>query len=449
MKIVLIEILNKEKGCANKDLAGGMGNRTWVGNSLRARIIEFIKARSVKIPPLNLAYIHAIFRQYNHEVSFARNMSYEEADLYIIRTSIFDYENEIKVAKEIRKSYTGKICFIGTFASVVPDIFLKYADLVVLGEPEQLMIEIAKTGVIPKGKVKSEFIKNLDDLPFPDWSIFPLHEYSYKPVITRKNMVTMLSSRGCPFSCGHYCPYPLGQGAIWRSRSVKNVVDEIEYLYNKFEVRAIDFRDPNFTLNKERAKQIAKEIIKRKLDIYWVCETHINVLDEKMLDLFYKAGLRHINVGIESVNTDVLTNSKRNTSDIETQKRIINYCEKIGISVATFYIFGALSDTKKTLIDTINFAKQLNTLVAQFAIFTPFPGTRFYDEIKNKISQKDWCSFNSYDLVFYHPNFKRSEILKLKEYAWVSYYFRWAYILKQVKARLKNVINNWSDRIYR
>ena len=87
------------------------------------------------------------------------------------------------------------------------------------------------------------------------------------------------------------------------------------------------------------------------------CETRLDMLNEEIIDLFYESGLRGLNVGIESINTDVLKKADRIPINIEYQTKIINYCHKKGIRVAAFYVFGLEADTKESINSTIEYAK--------------------------------------------------------------------------------------------
>ncbi|MCM8786995.1 MAG: B12-binding domain-containing radical SAM protein [Candidatus Omnitrophica bacterium] len=436
MKIALFLSESNKRGCANKDLAGSMGTRTIIGNSLLAKILEKIKKKSVKIPIVNFAYLVSIFKKYGHEVEFWKNRI-GKADVVIIQSSIVDFYEDLKWVRKIRKRKI-KVGFCGAFASAMPELFLKYGDFVIVGEPENAAYKIAKGRTIPEGVIISPPIQELDSLPFPSWEIFPYKDYSYWPVIRKKPILTILTSRGCPFSCGYYCPYPNFQGKIWRKRSVENVINEIKYLIKDYQIKALDFRDPNFTLDKKRVENIAKEIIKNNIKVYWSCETHLNSLDKNLVKILYKAGLRNINVGIESGNEEVLKNSKRINSNKKHQKEIINYCQSLGISVAAFYILGLPSDTSETIKETIKYSQELNTMIAQFSLCTPYPGTKFYEEIKDKIFEKDWEKFDEYHPVFRHESLSFKELMSLKEKAWVSYYFRPKYIFNFLRLFFKD-----------
>ncbi len=436
MKITLLSIDAEKKQCANKDVSGNFGTVTRIGKSIPAKLIELSKKRGVNLPILSLAYAAAILSKNGHDVSFLQDKISKDSDLIIIHSSMIDYKHEIEIAKKIKKTTNSKVGFMGPFSSVKSDLFLPYCDFVICGEPEAALINLKET--IPKGKIISEPIKNLDSLPFPLWDIFPYEKYSYSPVINKKPFLVMQSSRGCTYSCSFYCPYTATQGTVWRARDPDKIIEELKYLKRKFKIKGFLFRDPVFSLDKERAKEIAEKIIENNLDIEWACETRLDLLDENLLDTFYKSGLRAINVGIESENEEILKKSKRKSINKTHQEKIIDYCDKIGIKVSAFYILGLEDDTEKSILDTINYAKKLNTHIAQFAINTPIPGTGFYENMKDRFLTNDYEKFDNYTLVFRHKNLTPEQIERLKEKAFVSYYFRPKWFLSYMKRRLAN-----------
>lgn len=437
MKALLLEILSDDKRCVNKDLAGGMGTKDWIGNTLRARIFEQTKKRNVVLPHLAIAYLSAIFSNNGWEVQIAEvrglDVPTESFDLILAPTSIVDSNHELEVIKKL-KNKDAYIGVYGAFASAMPEFFSSAADFVICGEVEATALEIAKSNQLPKGIIQAKAIDDLNALPFPDWSKFPIHKYSYSPAINKKPVVTMLASRGCPYSCAFYCPYPIVSGQVFRARSPENVLAEIDYLVEDYKIKAIDFRDMTFTMNKDRAMEIAKAIQGRSYNIIWSCETRLDRLDKDLIKEMHKAGLRNLNVGIESLSEEILKKSKRLPVELEHQEELIAYCNKLGINVAAFYIIGLEDDTEESILATIKYAKKLNTLVARFAISTPFPGTTYFDELKDnkRLLASSWEDYNSFDLVFKHKNLSREKLLKLKEKAHVEYYFRPAYIRKHV-----------------
>lgn len=435
MKVLLLDIKGAStRKCINKDLSGGMGTGTWIGDSLRARIFEYVKKTNVVLPEITNAYIVAIFKKFGWEIEILEVKKgfknfYEKVDLVLVPSSIVDCYHELAIVNELKEKgfYVG---VFGSFATAMPEFFSK-ADFVIKGEPEAGIWKIASQNLLPTGVMEIASIENLDSLPYPDWSLFPINKYSYSPALNKKPVVTMLASRGCPYSCSFYCPYSIISGKKWRMRSVESVVDEMKHLKDNYDIKAIDFRDPVFTLNRERTAKLAQEIIEKKLDIIWSCETRIDCLDKELILLMKRAGLRHVNIGVESFNEEVLKKSKRLPIRATHQEDIISFCHKNGISVAAFYIIGLEGDTKESVKQTIAYAKKLNTLVAQFTISTPYPGTGFFNqaETQGRLLTHDWEQYDIYSPVLQHDNLSSADQLALKEEAFISYYFRPRFLL--------------------
>lgn len=428
MKAVLLEVCSTRPEYINKDVMGEYGMVAQIGGSIPAKILEAAKKRSVNIPVFALGYLAAILKKNGHQVEYKFNEVPLDADLVIIPSSIVDYKFEVDFARKIKQANSKiKVGFFGPFASAMPNLYLAAADFVITDEPEQVVEKISDSW-IPRGKVIGEKVADLDTLPFPAWDIFPLEKYSYRPLLKPRPFVPVLSSRGCTFSCS-YCPYKAYYGHL-RQRSAGSVIAELKHLQEAYGIKSVQFRDPLFTSQRDRVLAIADGMIVHGLDLAWGCETHVNCLDHELINKLYAAGLRSINLGIESSDIDVLTRASRFSAPKQKEIDIINYCQKKGIRVAAFYIFGLPHDTGETIKRTISYAKKLNTVVAQFFILTPFPGTALFRQMANDIIEKDWEKFNSFTPVFKHPNLSGRELQSLKEKAFVSYFFSWRYLIK-------------------
>jgi len=425
MKIALLNIC---KPGDNKDYNGGFGTTWNIGDSFLSKILEKMRSKMEYFPLVSYGYISSILKRNGHEVEFVENEIPKNADLVILHGSPIRYKEEIQFLKLIKEQTDSKIGITGPFASVRPELFKDYSDFVVVGEPEQVINNI-KDEKIPRGVIKSESIQNLDTLPYPDWSIFPVNKFGYSPIIDSRPFIFILSSRGCPYTCS-YCPYKVfGQ---YRTRNPLSVVDEIEYMQRRYGIKGLMFRDPMFSMNPEKIKVMAKEIIKRGIKLEWGCETRLDKLDEKFLDLLYDSGLRAIKVGIESVSKDVLEKSDRKPIQATHQEKIIRYCDNKGIRIIAFYIIGLQDDTEETIKSTIKYAKKLNTDFANFTLCTPIPGTTFFEKMKGKLITTNWEEFDNFHVVFQHDHLSKERLLSLQEKAITGYYFRPKYIFKHL-----------------
>jgi len=428
-----ITLLNIQKKGDNKDYNGGFGTTFQVGKSFLAKLLEGMRAGGECFPLLSYGYLAGIFRKNGHTVEVLTNKIPVDSDLVVIQCSLVRHNLEIDFIKKIKTQTNAKIGIIGPFASVKPDIFIKYADFIIQGEPEEIALQI-NDNYIPRGIVKSNPITDLDSLPFPDWSVFPVEKFSYKPTLSRRPFTFIQSSRGCIYTC-NYCPYKVF--GLYRERGIQNVVDEIEYLVSEYDIKSLMFRDPCFSFNKKRAAGIADEIIKRGIDVEWGCETRLDNLDIELLEILYKGGLRAIKVGIESIDSDILKQQKRKSIGKEHQEKIIRYCDKRGIRVIAFYIIGLEEDTRESIMGTIKYAKKLNTDFANFTLCTPIPGTEYYEQIKDRIYETNWENFDNFHPVFKHKHLTADELYKFQEDAIVSYYIRPAFILKHFVRKIR------------
>lgn len=435
MRITLADIQTRPTAI-NKDLSGGYGTSSDFGNGWAAWLVKRFKRNSVKLPVLMLGYLAAILRARGHEVRVTHGPPIPGTDLYLIYTSLVEHSAEVAFAQRIREEGEAKIGFVGSLASAMPDRFLPLGDFVVAGEAEGALLDLGES-IEFHGLVHGKRVEQLDSLPFPDWRPFPYHEFSYAHYLPERPFFPMTSSRGCPYSCVYYCPYPIFQGRQFRMRSVESVVEEIAYLVREYGARSVLFRDPIFTLEKRRVAEIAETLLRRRLNIRWACETHLARLDRELVDVMHAAGCRGINVGVESVSPEVLKSVRRKTDDVQHQEEIIRYCEDKGVKIGAFYIFGNPEDTEETIRSTIAYAKDLNTSYAQFTISTPYPGTQFYEDMKPRLTETALDRFDIYTPTFAHPNMTAETILCLKEEAYAAYYFRWKWLRRYLAGALR------------
>jgi len=426
MHVAFIERIDPQQRI-NKDQMGGYGIGFSVGTTARSRMIERHK-RLRNVPVLTLGYVASFFHAAGHTIEvISDGRISQQADLVLLYSSIVESAREVAYLKHVKQRSRAATGVIGPFAGHVPQVYADVADCVVCGEPEALMQQIAAGQPLPRGVVQSPVIQDMNTFPYPDWTPFPLETYSYYPLVLERPFVTVQASRGCDFLCS-YCPYAAYYGKV-RQRTVDNVLGELAHLVKTYGVRGIMFRDPLFTIHRPWVVQLMEGILQRGLTIRFGCETRMDLLDEELLDLMYRAGLRAVNCGVESVDKDVLKSADRNMSFHKLEQEV-RHCEARGIKVAAFYVFGLMADTEATIRRTLDYAKHLNTFVAQFHINTPFPGTKVYEEVKDTITDHDWSHYDSFTPVFRHPQLSNDQLIHLRQEAFTSYYFRLTYVLK-------------------
>ena len=434
MKIAVLNA-SRQKNCTLKDVAGGFGTVFTVGHSPFARLLELAKRRIAAIPNITLAYLDSILSAHGASVrvlDVRRSDQLVPADLYLIASSIVDCNLERELGSEVRRRFGSKVGYFGSFAATVPDFYRDSADFVVQGEIENIAPQLAK-GEIPQGTVSAGFVEDLDSLPFPRWDQFDLRRFRYQIITGSGITLPMLGSRGCPYTC-NYCPYLVN--SKYRVRSPESIVDEIRYLTEKYNIRGIAFRDPNLTFDKKRAREFSELLLRYNLDIRWGMEARTDRLDMELIDLLYRSGLRSIEVGVESANESVLRGNLRKAIASSQQEQMIEHCHRLGIRVIANYTLGLPNDTVEGIRETIRYAKKLNTFAIQFTVTTPYPGTQFYDAVKDSIFERDWERFNGWTSVYHHPLIRSEELHRLREFAYVSYHLRPRYVWRFLKSTI-------------
>ncbi len=246
---------------------------------------------------------------------------------------------------------------------------------------------------------KKTFIDNLDNIPFPSYDLINLNDYYHNTAKWHnpRNLpincsIPIISSRSCPMRC-NFCSMFKVMGSKHRKRSPKNVVDEIEFLYNKYNHKYFSFMDDNLTLDKNHVSEICNEIINRNLNIQFDTPNGISVryLNEEILDLLVSAGLVRVSLAIES-GSDYIRNGimgKKLSKDKIFE--IINLTKKYkSLYVRAFFIMGAPEDTYDTLSETYNMIKDIDVDKPIVSNLLPFPGTKLFEQcLKDKLFVDD------------------------------------------------------------
>ena len=434
MKILILDTYKEATHRISKDTSGGYGTGNNFGDSI---FTNFLKKTLKKIhdwPPMFAVYTFSVLMEKGHDVDFLKELPeyFEKYDLFIVASSIVCCETELGLIKKI-KNKRNNIFAIGPFATNKPKIYSEAGATVISGEPEfyflqenNLEEDLKKDLII----VSHNF--ELDDLPFPHWDKIIKNTKKVSMLFGNYSTLPILATRGCPYSCFKYCVYPLQQGRKVRQRSPKKIVDEMVYWKNKMNIGMFVFRDPVFSINKKHTIEFAEELISRKLNLKFIIETHLRILDEELIKILKKAGLKGTKVGVESADSSVLNNANRFTIEKDEQYKKIRELEDNKIQVSAMFILGFPSDTEDTMSNTINYAKQLNTTYAQFSVWTPYPGTPIFEEYKDKILAKTYEEYDQYNLIYKHDILTENKVRQYLEKSYEKFYLRFSWIKKFV-----------------
>jgi len=325
----------------------------------------------------------------------------------------YPYHKLLEISEAINRVPNRPLYILGGHGpSPEPEYYLKKsgADVIVLGEGEITFVNLLdvfehkrslssvngiayRDGehlVVTKPK---ELIRDLDIIPMPAWSLFPMNYYALMrwPLIKNsERSFPVITGRGCEFRC-NFC-YRMDEG--FRARSPEGIVEEVQILQKDYRISYINFADELLMTSPKRTMALCEAFIKANLNIRWLCNGRLNLAKPDILKTMKRAGCVFINYGIESMDDDILKvmNKKLNTTQIT---KGIEATLAEGISPGFNIIFGNIGETVETLQKGVEFLlkyddhSQLRTIRP----VTPYPGSDLYYYAIEKGLLKDCADF--------------------------------------------------------
>jgi len=344
-------------------------------------------------PSLTLAVIYSlipngVFEKIDLIDENSQKVDYDK-DIYDVVMISFDTSSSLtayKHCEEFRKRGSYIVCG-GYHATALPDEALQHCNTVICGPAEKSIPEFVADFV--KGQPK-QLYRNYD-VCADDFSI-PARD----KITKRKKLKipAVVANRGC----SNYCKY-CSMRTMWKScpRPVKSVVDEIKELKAKMVI----FYDPNFFGNRDYAIELMTEL--KKIKILWVSNATADFgYDHELMQIAYESGCRGVLIGLESLNSQSLAGVGKRFHNADKYKEIIENIHSHGIAVNGCFVLGFDSDTEEELLDLPNRVDRLGLDLCRFAILTPYPGTKLYEEYEKsgRIITKEWSRYNQHNTVF-------------------------------------------------
>jgi len=243
--------------------------------------------------------------------------------------------------------------------------------------------------------------EELDRMPLPAWHLFKMDRYTnLQPTVDQVDgpSLPILTSRGCPYRCS-YCSQ-IGPRR-WRARSVESVVAEWRWLVQEQGAAEIGVLDDSFNIDRQRVLDICQRLVEEGLNqVPWIMINGIraNLADEQVLAAMKEAGCLRAAFGVESGNQEILNTVVDKHLTMDQVRAAFKAARAVGLETIGFFIIGLPGETEATMDDTIRFACELDPVVANFSIATPFPGTTMYETVK---AQGTILAANWDDFVFF------------------------------------------------
>ena len=439
---------------------------------------EGSRERKMAVPPLGLAYLASSLENEGLKVEILDTLIegyyQEQINGNTINYGLNDKEIKDKISKSNsdlvgvscpfsnRSKEAVKIC--GLAKEAVPDshvvmggqhpsgtpelIFDKNIDYILKGESDNTLIHLVKTlnqkedlrnieGIVLNngGTIFENTKRQLPDvnnLPIPAWDLVKLKNYwnigmsDYETnQKNQKKFITMMSSRGCPHNC-FFCTSTLMSCRKYRPRDIEEVVSEIRFYKDKYNLDEVHFWDDNFFMNKKRVKNLLNSLINYFPNIKFQTPSgsEINCLDEEIIELLGKAGFEKVFLAVESASK--YTQKKFIDKKVKLNKipYLVEKIHKAGMISEGSFMVGFPGETKAQIDETFKKATEFGFDRISISIVNPLPGTLLYQICKKE--NLFYEDFNPNNIRWSNENIKlegieRGYLSKMRRKVWLSY----------------------------
>ncbi|MCK9418514.1 MAG: B12-binding domain-containing radical SAM protein [Nitrospirae bacterium] len=378
-------------------------------------LVNISKGFESGIIPLGLTSISAYLKKHGNfnDITLLDSncqdiyQSLKRTDIVGISAVTQDIKNATLFAGHVKSHYDIPVILGGVHISTYRKLPAPF-DLGVIGEGEETMLELMQLPDYSKSTLKNvkgicfnengetffteprELISDLDSIPMPDRDIANLDYYLKPRQIIPYHVgrsLTMISSRGCPFTCV-FCSTKV-HWKRFRGFSAKRVLEEIELLIGKYQAEIIHIFDDLFIADKQRLAEIHHEILKRGINkkVKFMCLVRADMLDDPTMTMLKDMNVVVTGIGMESGCEKILSYLKRRTTTIDKNRYAIELSHKYGIPTMGSFMLGNPGETEQDLLQTLDFIRSYRYspyLSPLSYIATAFPGTDFWDYGKKK-----------------------------------------------------------------
>lgn len=431
------------------------GKRPWRGMTASVPIITAILKDKFE-----LSVIDANINEYSED-EVRDKLIESEPEVVLITALSTEYFRTYHAIARISKEAFPKVPVIigGVYPTVCPEYVVedKNIDIVMMGHAEErldvllTLIEQKNDRAIKvfegiayrkndeeegRGSVivpLKHYIGDVSKLLKPDYSLIDVDEYldTERKNVSNQNLepkartASIISSYGCPYNC-LFCATRTISGRKVAYRPVEDVLEEIEFFVKEKKVETIIIQDDNILADKERAKYIFNEIIRKEynieIQILNVAAWH---LDREILELMKKSGVTKLGISIESGNERVLHEIIHKPLDLKIIPEIVSICRELDILMRANFVIGFPGETWDEIRDSLRVAEELDLDLVEIKVATVLPKTDLYELAMQTHSLPEDFSFFEDDINFGFgkgnittEEFTPNELTVVRAYEW-------------------------------
>jgi len=351
-----------------------------------------------------------------------------------------------------------KIVFGGPHINIYPEETIRFspADYILTGFAENSFANLVETIYEKQGNTNMRF----EDVPGLWWkngrNIFKsdsnvdkfwdinkikrpnrnlLDIEKYFTVANPEKITTMISSRGCPFSCT-FCDVFEKR---YLKRNIDDIVNELKEIIG-LGIKQVHFFDDCFNLKRERVVKMCHAFIDNNLKFEWSFRGRLEPSDKELAQLLYKAGCRRVQFGVEATDQKTI-NIITKKIDISKVSEILKIYSKNNIGTMGYFILGFPEQTYEDCIASCKKILKMGFNYINMFILIPYPNTEIYkDLLDRKIIKKDY--WHEY-AINPQPDFKlerwhsveREKLEKLINKYYKKFYFSLRFIFFELKKK--------------
>lgn len=338
---------------------------------------------------------------------FQAELKKRNPDVVGIYCNTVNFENSLRVA-ELAKSLGKFVVMGGPHATLDPESLLSsgFIDSVIVGEGEisfLRLIEDLSVGRTPARIIQGEKIADLDTIPFPDRDLYNMDRILSGPGIFpyRSRYVGIIASRGCHYNCA-FCQ-PLEKkifGRKIRTRSVTNIVAEVESVIKKYNADFIMFECDTLTTNKSWALELCAAM--KKFHVAWGAQSRADTIDDELAGALHAAGCMVLFIGFESGSQRIL-NILRKGITPQQSVQAGRICRQNKLLIFANYMLGVPTETVEDLEMTYLMMKEIKPELHSPSYFSPIPGSDLFDYCKDN----DLIKTDGYEAYIRNPTLEK------------------------------------------